>query len=95
MNTNKKINEIAARHGMTPGQKMTFTLGGMKFNGEDGLTYEIETATLREGKNGNTTLKLHGFVTDPNYHPEGYTREIGYWEINENELPELLKKIDK
>lgn len=106
MNFDKEINRIAANIGMVPGTVKTFEFDGRKVNAvdiygghrpENAIWIEyltIDAVVLKEGKSGNTQLRMQGYVKYSNRENAMY-RVIVPWEIDPSDLSKILETISK
>ena len=98
MNIQKEINKTAANLGMVPGSVKRFDFDGKKFepSGEyEGYEYYIvDVVTMKEGKNGNTRMRLYGREKDMAHENEIH-REIGPWELKAADIISILETISK
>ena len=105
MNFNKEINKTADILGMVPGQEIKIDFNGKRVspNANCADCFEfltIDTAVLKEGKSGKTTLRFHGSIQYTNRpdvanYMDGrlISREIVPWEISDNDLVEIINAI--
>lgn len=100
MNIQKEINKTAANLGMVPGSEKRFDFDGLKFYPREDLAemgyeyYIVNVVTLKEGKSGNTRLRLYGRVND-GLHEYEIHREIAPWELTASAILEILATISK
>lgn len=98
INIQKEINKTAANLGMVPGSEKRFDFDGMKFEPRGNIEgyeyYIVNVVTLKEGKSGNTRLRLYGREKDT-FHENEIHREIGPWELKAESILYILETISK
>ena len=100
MNIQKEINKVAANLGMVPGSEKCFDFDGLKFNPREELHergYEyfiVDEVVLKEGKSGNTRLRLYGRVKEASNEKEIYC-EIAPWDLMGDSVLDILKTISE
>lgn len=98
MNIQKEINKTAANLGMVPGSEKRFDFDGMKFEPSGDIEgyeyYIVDVVTLKEGKSGNTRLRLYGREKDM-FHEKEIHREIATCELKPESIIYILETISK